>query len=39
MIITDRALREAHEETSLASSRQGGIRRVRALTTEANDKP
>ena len=39
MIITDRELREAHEKTSLASSRRGGIRRVRALTTEASDKP
>ena len=39
MIITDRALREAHEETGLAGSRQGGIRRVRALTIETSDKP
>ena len=39
MIIMDRALGEAHEETGLAGSRRGGIRRVRALTTEASDKP
>jgi hypothetical protein len=39
MIITDRVLREAHEEIGLAGSRRGGIRRVRALTTEASDKP